>query len=89
MEHIEYIKRLESLKAEIRNLENRYIDELPFHTNDKIKIRGVFAGWLLSVKPCISGRVEIWFAPPKKNGEKSNSIRRLYLNINNIEVVND
>ena len=89
MKHNEYYKKLEALKEEMRNLENKYIEELPFHANDKIKIRGEFAGWLLLVKPCLSGRVEIWFAPPKKNGEQSNSTRTMYLNIKDIEVIND
>lgn len=89
MEYKEYSKKLNALKAEIKELEKRYIDELPFHANDKIKIRGKFVGWLLSVKPYLSYIVEIWFCPPKKNGEQSNSIRTMSVQINDIEVIND
>lgn len=89
MEYNEYIKKLESLKAEIRNLEKKYIDELPFHVNDKIKLKGEFAGWISSVQPLTQDMVGIWFYPPKKTGEQSNSIRILYLNIKDIEVIND
>ena len=89
MEYNEYIKKLEALKAEIKGLEKKYIDELPFHANDKIKIKGEFVGWLLSVQPFVSDRVEIWFYPPKKNGEQSNSRRTMFVKINDIEVIND
>lgn len=89
MDYNEYRKKLESLKAEIRNLEKKYIDELPFHANDKIKIRGKVLGWVSSVEPLTQDMVGIWFYPPKKNGEQSNSIRILYLNIKDIEVIND
>lgn len=89
MEYKEYRKKLDALKAEIKELEKRYIDELPFHANDKIKIRGEFAGWLLSVKPYLSYMVEICYCPPKKNGEQSNLRRIMCVQINNIEVIND
>lgn len=50
MEYNEYRKKLESLKAEIKGLEKKYIDELPFHVDDKIKFKGEFLGWILSVQ---------------------------------------
>lgn len=89
MEYNEYRKKLAALKAEIKELEKRYIDELPFHTNDKIKIKGEFVGWLLSVKPLMFDMIEIRFYPPKKNGEQSSSIRTMFVQINDIEVIND
>lgn len=82
-------KKLESLKAEIKGLEKKYIDELPFHVDDKIKFKGEFLGWILSVQPFTSDMVEILFYPPKKNGEQSNSRRIKFLKINEIEVIND
>ena len=89
MEYKEYEKKLAALKAEIKELEKRYIDELPFHANDKIKIKGEFVGWLSLVKPLMLDMVEIWFEPPKKNGEQSNSRRAMLVKINEIEVIND
>lgn len=89
MEYKEYEKKLAALKAEIKELEKRYIDELPFHANDKIKIKGEFVGWLSLVKPFMLEMIEIWFYPPKKNGEQSNSRRVMLVKINEIEVIND
>lgn len=89
MDYNEYRKKLESLKAEIKGLEKKYIDELPFHANDKIKIRGEFAGWISSVQPLAQDTVGIWFYPPKKTGEQSNSRRIKFVQINDIEVIND
>lgn len=89
MEYKEYRKKLDALNAEIKELKKRYIDELPFHANDKIKIRGEFAGWLLSVKLLMFDMIEIRFYPPKKNGEQSNLRRVMFVQINDIEVIND
>lgn len=89
MEYKEYKKKLAALEAEKKELEKRYIDELPFHANDKIKIKGEFVGWLSLVKPYIFEMIEIWFYPPKKNGEQSNSRRVMLVKINEIEVIND
>lgn len=89
MKYNEYRKKLDALNAEIKELEKRYIDELPFHANDKIKIKGEFAGWLLLAKPLMLDMIEIWFYPPKKNGEQSNSRRTMLVHINDIEVIND
>lgn len=89
MEYNEYRKKLDALNAEIKELKKRYIDELPFHANDKIKIRGEFAGWLLSVKLLMFDMIETRFYPPKKNGEQSSSIRTKFVQINDIEVIND
>lgn len=89
MEYNEYKNKLDALNAEIKELKKRYIDELPFHANDKIKVKGEFIGWLLSVKPFMIDSIEIWFYPPKKNGEQSNSRRSMFVNINDIEVIND
>lgn len=89
MEYNEYRKKLDALNAEIKELKKRYIDELPFHANDKIKIRGEFVGWLSLVKPLMLDMVEIWFVPPKKNGDRSNSRKVKFVQINDIEVIND
>lgn len=89
MEYKEYEKKLDVLNAEIKELKKRYIDELPFHVNDKIKIKGEFVGWLSLVKPFMLEMIEIWFYPPKKNGEQSNSRRVMLVKINEIEVIND
>ena len=89
MEYSEYKNKLDALNAEITELKKRYIDDLPFHANDKIKVKGEFVGWLLSVEPFILNMVEIWVSPPKKNGEQSNSRRTMLVNINNVEVIKD
>lgn len=89
MEYSEYKNKFDALNAEIKELKKRYIDELPFHTNDKIKVKGESVGWLLSVEPFTLNTVVIWFCPPKKNGEKSNSRRTMLVRINDIEVIND